>query len=70
VGRFNLKKLNDVEVKEIYEVKISNRFAALENLDYDDMDSSRALESSTENLKASDTECSKLLDKRKHTKLQ
>jgi hypothetical protein len=28
--RFNLKKLNDVEVKEKYQVKISNRFAALE----------------------------------------
>jgi hypothetical protein len=29
---FNLKKLNDVEVKEQYQVKISNRSAALENL--------------------------------------
>jgi hypothetical protein len=29
----NIKKLNDVEVKEEYQVKISNRFAALENLD-------------------------------------
>jgi len=32
IGRFNLKKLNDEEVKEQYEVKISNRFAAMENL--------------------------------------
>jgi hypothetical protein len=31
--RFNLKKLSDVEVKEWYQVKISNRFAASENLD-------------------------------------
>jgi hypothetical protein len=31
--RFDLKKLNDVEVKEKYQVEISNRFAALENLD-------------------------------------
>jgi hypothetical protein len=30
--RFNLKKPNDVEVKVLYHVKISNRFAALENL--------------------------------------
>jgi len=30
--RFNVKNLNDVEVKEQYQVKISNRFAALENL--------------------------------------
>jgi hypothetical protein len=34
--RFNLKKLNDVKVKEQYQVKISSRFAALENLDDDD----------------------------------
>jgi hypothetical protein len=31
--RFDLKKLDDVEVKEKYQVEISNRFAALENLD-------------------------------------
>jgi hypothetical protein len=31
--RFNLKKLNEVEGKERYRVEISNRFAALENLD-------------------------------------
>jgi hypothetical protein len=30
---FNLKKLNKVEGKEQYLVEISNRFAALENLD-------------------------------------
>jgi hypothetical protein len=30
---FNFRKLNDVEVKEKYEVKISNRFAPLENLE-------------------------------------
>jgi hypothetical protein len=29
---FNLKKLNEVEGKEQYQVKISDRFAALENL--------------------------------------
>jgi hypothetical protein len=28
--RFNLEKLNNVEVKEQYQIKISNRFAALE----------------------------------------
>jgi hypothetical protein len=31
--RFDLKKLNDVEVKEKYQLEISNRFAALESLD-------------------------------------
>jgi hypothetical protein len=35
--RFNLKKLNEVAVKEQYQVKISNRFATSENLDYDEM---------------------------------
>jgi hypothetical protein len=29
--RFNLKKLNGVEGKELYRVEISNRFAAMEN---------------------------------------
>jgi hypothetical protein len=30
--RFNLKKLNGVQVKEQYQVKILNRFPLLENL--------------------------------------
>jgi hypothetical protein len=30
---FNLKKLNDVEGKEQFRVEVSNRFAALEDLD-------------------------------------
>jgi hypothetical protein len=33
VERLNLRKLNEVEGKEQYRVEISNRFAALENLD-------------------------------------
>jgi DNA repair ATPase RecN len=36
MGRFNLKKLNDVAVKENHQVKIQNRCAALDNLDDDD----------------------------------
>jgi hypothetical protein len=31
--RFNLKKLNDLEGKEQFRVEVSNRFAALEDLD-------------------------------------
>jgi hypothetical protein len=31
--RCNLKKLNELEAKELYRVEISNRFAALEHLD-------------------------------------
>ena len=34
VERFNLRKLNELEVKKQYQIKISNRFAALENLSY------------------------------------
>jgi hypothetical protein len=30
MGRFNLKKLNEVEAKEKYLVEVSNRFAALD----------------------------------------
>jgi hypothetical protein len=33
IERFNLKKLNKVEDNEQYRVEISNRFAALEDLD-------------------------------------
>jgi hypothetical protein len=31
--RFNLKKLNEIEAKDKYHVQVSNRFAALEDLD-------------------------------------
>jgi hypothetical protein len=31
--RFNLKKLNGVESKEMYHVEVSNRFEGLEDLD-------------------------------------
>jgi hypothetical protein len=31
--KFNLKKLNNVEGKEKYRVEVSNKFAALEDLD-------------------------------------
>jgi hypothetical protein len=58
MGNFNLKKLNNVEVIEQYVVKISNRFAVLENLDdddYDYVDISRACENIRENIEASAT---------------
>jgi hypothetical protein len=41
VERLNLKKLNEVEDKEEYHVKISNRFAASQSLD-DDVDKNRS----------------------------
>jgi len=34
VERFNLMKLNELEVIKQNQIKISNRFAALENLSY------------------------------------
>jgi hypothetical protein len=36
VERCNLKKLNEVEVKEKCQVRTSNKFAAMENLNHDD----------------------------------
>jgi hypothetical protein len=50
--RFDLKKLDDVEVKEKYQTEISNRFAALETLD-ENFDTNNAWESIRENIKTS-----------------
>jgi hypothetical protein len=86
VERFDLKKLDDVEVKEKYQVEISNRFAALESLE-ESFDINNAWESIRKNIKTSakenlgyqklkhnkpwfDDECSKLVDQRKQAKLQ
>jgi hypothetical protein len=82
----DLKKLDDIEVKEKYQVEISNRFAALESLD-ESFDINNAWESIRENIKISakenlgyqklkhnkpwfDNECSKLIDQQKQAKLQ
>jgi hypothetical protein len=48
--RFDLKKLDDVEVKEKYHVEISNRSAALESSDKS-FDIKNAWESIRENIK-------------------
>jgi hypothetical protein len=50
--RFNLKKLNQLEVKKQYQIKISNRFAALENLNVTE-DINRAWENIKESIKIS-----------------
>jgi hypothetical protein len=50
--RFNLKKFNEVEVKEQNRVEISNRFAALVNLE-DVVDINRSWETIGENIKIS-----------------
>jgi hypothetical protein len=84
--RVDLRELNDVEVKEQYQVKITNRFPALENFD-DNVDMNSAWENIRENIKTSvkeslghyelqqhkpwsDDTCSKLIDRRKQAKLQ
>jgi hypothetical protein len=84
--RFNVKKLNEGDVKEQYQVTIRNKFAALENLK-NSGDINRAWDNIRENIKISaegvlgyceskhrkpwfDEECSKLADQRKRAKLQ
>jgi DNA repair ATPase RecN len=84
--RFNLKKLNEGDVKEQYQVKIRNKSAALENLEAN-RDLNRACDNIRENMKISaqeslgyceskhrkpwfDEECSQLVDRRKQAKLQ
>jgi hypothetical protein len=49
---FDLKRLDDIEVKEKYWVEISNRFAALESLD-ERFDVNNTWESIRENIKTS-----------------
>jgi hypothetical protein len=83
VGRFNLRQLNDMEVKKQYQIEITNRYAALENVSEDE-EISRASESIKENIKTSatgtheikqhkpwfDEKCLGILDQRKQTKMQ
>jgi hypothetical protein len=84
--RFNLKKLNEEEGKEQYGVEVSNRFAALGDLEAE-VEINHAWEMIRENIKISakeslgycelkkhkpwfDEACSKLVDQRKQAKLQ
>ena len=53
--RFNLRKINDPEVRKQYQIEITSRFAALENVSEDE-DINRAWESIKENIKTSATE--------------
>jgi hypothetical protein len=63
--RFNLKKLNKVDGKEQYCVEISNRFAALENLDAG-VDVNKAWETIRENIKISAKESPAYSELKKH----
>ena len=84
--RFNLRNLNEPEVREQYQIEITNRFAALENLN-DDEDVNRTWENIKENIQTSakeslglhelkqnkprfDDECLGFLDQRKQAKMQ
>jgi len=83
--RFNLRKLNELEVKKKYQTEITKRFAALENLNVDE-DVNRAWENIKENITTSakeslglhelkqhkpwfDKECIGFLDQRKQAKM-
>jgi len=50
--RFNLRKLNEPQVREHYQLEITNRFATLENLN-DDEDVNRTWENIKENIQTS-----------------
>ena len=84
--RFNLRKLNELEVKEKYQIEFTITFAALENLEFDE-DVNRAWEIIKENIKTSakeslglhdwkqhkpwfDEECLDFSDQRKQAKMQ
>jgi hypothetical protein len=52
---FSLKKLNELEVRKLQQLKISNRFAALENLD-----DSKAINWSSNNIRTQKSQLKKV----------
>jgi len=62
----DLRKLNELEVRKQYQMKISNKFAALENLS-DSEDIHRALENIKENTKTSAKDSLGLHELKQHT---
>jgi len=64
--RFNLRKLSEPEVREQYQIEITNRFAALENSDDDD-DVNRTWKIIKENIQTS-AKLSLCLDELKQNK--
>jgi len=63
--RFNLSKLNELEVRKLNQIEITNRFVALENVSGDE-DINRAWENMKENIETSDTESLGLQELKKH----
>ena len=64
-GRFNLRTLNDLEVRKQYQIEITNGFAALENVSEDE-DINRAGENIKENIKTSATESLGMHEMKQH----
>jgi hypothetical protein len=65
VQRFNFRKLSDQEVRKKYQIKISKRFAAFENLN-DSEDINRVWINIKENIKTSATESLGLYELKQH----
>jgi len=63
--RFNLRKLNELEVRKEHQTEITNRFAALENLN-DDGDVNRTWENIKENIQTSGKESLDLHELKQH----
>jgi hypothetical protein len=63
--RFSLKKLNEVEGKKQFNVEVSNRFAALEDLDAE-VESNSAWETIRENINISAKESLGYFELKKH----
>ena len=65
VHRFNLRKINELDVRKHYQVTITNRFTPLGNL-CDDEDKNRAWENIKENTKTSAKESLGLHELKQH----
>jgi hypothetical protein len=63
--RFNLRKLNELEVRKQYQITIPNRFAALANLN-DSKDINTAWENIEENIKTSAEKSLDLYELKQH----
>jgi len=64
-GRFNLRKLDELEVRKQHQLKITNKFTAFKNLS-DDKDTNRAWENIKENIKTSTKESLGLQELKQH----
>ena len=63
--RFNLRKLSELQVRQQYQIEITNRFAALENLN-DSQDINRAGKNVKENIRTSAKESLGLYELQQH----